>query len=134
MASTIPAKSGLGFAAGSKGSTGEDVMLDDLACAFSLPVRLETNASMETMHGISPNAITFRCVFMAEQASFNRFSFDCKPSNSRIVAAHNLTGIPVQLGELTALTLTPEIHVKRISYRNPDRDPIVKMLEQTMAT
>jgi hypothetical protein len=50
------------------------------------------------------------------------------------VAAHNLNAIPVQLGELTALTLTPEMHFKRISYRNLDRDPIVNMLEQTMAT
>ena len=43
--------------------------------------------------------------------------------------ADALTRIPVQDGEVTVLTLTPEMRVKKIGYWNPDSDPIANVLE-----
>jgi hypothetical protein len=44
-------------------------------------------------------------------------------------AAAALARFPVQDGEVTVLTLTPERRIKRISYWNPDGDPVEKLFE-----
>lgn len=43
--------------------------------------------------------------------------------------ADALARFPVQEGEVTVLTLTPELRVKRIRYWNPDSDPVEKVFE-----
>ncbi len=46
-----------------------------------------------------------------------------------IDTAETLARFPVQEGEVTVLTLTPELRIKKISYWNPDSDPIGRILE-----
>jgi len=43
--------------------------------------------------------------------------------------ADALARIPVQDSEVTVLTLTPDLRIKKISYWNPDRDPIANVFE-----
>jgi hypothetical protein len=40
-----------------------------------------------------------------------------------------LDRIPAQAGEVTVLTLTPQMHVRRVGYWDPDNDPVAKIIE-----